>query len=155
SANLCVLCGEFRIQISLAFASRRTSYHRAHMRFCRRLTLVLTVALLFSGAARGADGTGPGRYTVGVTSLTFTKDSVTTGAPRPLITTIWYPAVAGTGSDDPLGRRDADVFAKRFPLIVFSHGACGLPTEATYLTTALASRGFVVAAPAHLGNTKD
>jgi predicted dienelactone hydrolase len=43
----------------------------------------------------------------------------------------------------------------RYPLIVFSHGACGRPTESTYYTTALASRGFVVVAPTHAGNTAD
>jgi predicted dienelactone hydrolase len=92
---------------------------------------------------------------VGITTITFTKDSVTTGQPRPLATLIWYPAVAGTGADEALGRRDADVVAKQFPWIVFSHGNCGRPRESSYLTMALASRGFVVAAPPHLGNTAD
>src|SRR5262245_52852388 len=99
--------------------------------------------------------TGRGRYTVGVTTITFTKTSLTTGAPRLLTTLIWYPAVPGTGSEDPLGQRDADVVAKQFPWIVFSHGSCGRPRESSYLTTELASRGFVVAAPAHIGNTRD
>lgn len=96
-----------------------------------------------------------GRYEVGVTTITFTKTSVSTGMPRPLATIIWYPAVPGTGSDDELGRRDADVVAKQFPWIVFSHGSCGLPSESSYLTKALAGRGFIVAAPPHVGNTKN
>jgi len=105
---------------------------------------------------RSANGVvGPSRYEVGVTSITFTKNSETTGEPRPLNTVIWYPAVSGTGTPETLGLRDAEVYPKRFPWIVFSHGNCGRPTESTYLTTALASRGFVVAAPPHVGNTAD
>lgn len=114
---------------------------------------LLAVALFTAIGASAQDA--PGRYTVGVTTITFTKTSVTTSEPRPLTTLIWYPAVPGTGSEDPLGRRDADVVARQFPWVVFSHGSCGLPSESSYLTLALASRGFVVVAPAHLGNTRD
>ena len=39
------------------------------------------------------------------------------------------------------------------PLIVFSHGNSGFRRQSTFLTTHLASRGFVVAAPDHTGNT--
>lgn len=92
-------------------------------------------------------------FPVGVTTRTFVKASVTTGAPRALETVIWYPAVAGTGTPDALGRRDARVRRGRFPLILFSHGACGRNTSATYLTQALAAAGFVVAAPPHPGHT--
>jgi predicted dienelactone hydrolase len=93
-----------------------------------------------------------GRYRVGVTTITFTKTSVTKGTPRPLATLVWYPAGRG-GTAEDLGFRDAPVRRGRFPLVVFSHGSCGSPDEATYLTMALASRGFVVAAPPHPGNT--
>lgn len=117
--------------------------------------VVLVLAMLACAAAPAGALAGPGRYEVGVTSLTFTKPSETTGAPRPLDTVIWYPAGIGTGTAEALGLRDADVYPARFPLIIFSHGACGRPIEASYLTKALASRGFVVAAPAHLGNTAD
>jgi predicted dienelactone hydrolase len=113
------------------------------------------IACAILAAVRASAETAPGRYTVGVTTLTFTKTSVSTSQPRPLTTLIWYPAVPGTGSEEPLGQRDAEVVAKQFPWLVFSHGSCGLPSESSYLTMALASRGFVVAAPAHLGNTRD
>jgi predicted dienelactone hydrolase len=93
-------------------------------------------------------------YPVGVTTRTFTKTSVTTGETRPLETIIWYPAVRGTGTAEALGLRDARVKRGRFPLIVFSHGACGQNTSASYLMTALAAAGFVVAAPPHPGHTK-
>jgi len=126
------------------------------MNLGRRLRVPLALlAVVASARARAADSAAPGRHAVGVTSLTFTKNSVTTGLPRPLDTTIWYPAALGTGTAEALGLRDADVYPKAFPLIVFSHGTCGRPSEASYLTMGLASRGFVVAAPAHLGNTKN
>src|SRR5262245_7356917 len=110
----------------------------------RALVVVLALAVL--AAPRGAIGA---RFPVGVTTLTFTKTSVTSGTPRPLPTVIWYPAVGRTGTPEPLGRRDATMRRGRFPLIVFSHGTCGRPSEASYLTMALAAQGFVVAAPPH------
>jgi predicted dienelactone hydrolase len=106
--------------------------------------LVLLALVLPAGAAR---------FPVGVTTMTFTKASATTGAPRPLDTVVWYPAERRGGTPETFGRRDAPVRHGKFPLIVFSHGTCGLPTEASYWTMALAREGFVVAAPAHIGNT--
>ena len=102
-----------------------------------------------------AHGAAAKQLPVGVTTLTFTKTSVTTGQPRPLVTTIWYPAVKRTGTAETYGLRDAKAKRGRFPLIVFSHGTCGRPTEASYLTMALAREGAIVAAPAHIGNTTD
>src|SRR5262249_32787124 len=92
---------------------------------------------------------------VGVTTIVFTKTSVTTGAPRPLATVVWYPAAARTGTPEALGLRDAVVRRGRRPLVVFSHGTCGRPTEATDLAKGRASQGFVVAARPHPGNTAD
>jgi len=91
---------------------------------------------------------------VGVTTRTFTSTSVSTGAPRSLATVVWYPAVAGTGTPTDLGLRDAGVRRGRWPLVLFSHGACGENVAASYLMKALAAAGFVVAAPAHPGHTK-
>jgi predicted dienelactone hydrolase len=102
-----------------------------------------------------AHGASAKQLPVGVTTLTFTKTSVTTGQPRTLATTIWYPAVKRTGTAETFGLRDAKAKHGRFPLIVFSHGTCGRPTEASYLTMALAREGAIVAAPAHIGNTTD
>jgi predicted dienelactone hydrolase len=45
------------------------------------------------------------------------------------------------------------VVKRRLPLVIFSHGTCGSPTESTYLAKALAAAGFVVAAMPHPGNT--
>ncbi len=111
----------------------------------------MTIALLLLLAL--VTPAGAASPPVGVTTMTFTKTSVTTGEPRPLETVVWYPPEGHSGTPDPFGRRDARVRHGRFPLVVFSHGTCGLPTEASYLTTALAREGFVVAAPAHVGNT--
>ena len=113
--------------------------------------LLVTVALVLATAA-GSLAKAP---RVGVTTLTFTKASVTNGPPRVLTTVVWYPAARGTGTAETFGLRDADVRPGRYPLVVFSHGTCGRPTEASYLTMALAARGFVVAAPPHPGNTAD
>jgi len=112
-----------------------------------RITALAATTVLLASHASAAQ--------VGVTTRTFTKTSTTTGEPRPLETFIWYPAVAHTGTPEAFGRRDARVRRGRFPLIVFSHGSCGRPTESTYLTMALAKAGFVVAAPRHLGNSAD
>lgn len=115
---------------------------------CRRPAAVVAVVLALCAGRASA-----GRYPVGVTTLAFTKPSVTTGAPRALATVVWYPAAPHGGTPEALGLRDADVRRGRFPLVVFSHGACGRPTEASYFTMALASLGFVVAAPPHPGDT--
>lgn len=109
-----------------------------------------------AGSAYGAYGTpATSRYEVGVTNIVYTKDWIGRDQPRPLDTVIWYPAMAGTGTPDALGLRDADVVPRRFPWIVFSHGTCGRARESSYLTMTLASRGFIVVAPAHTGNTAD
>jgi predicted dienelactone hydrolase len=115
-----------------------------------------TVLLLLLGlpaiAAATPDPTQPGRHAVGLTTITFTKTSVTTGQPRPLDTWIWYPARAGTGTPEGTYFRDAAVQPGRWPLVLFSHGLCGVPNQSLFLTQALASWGFVVAAPPHPGN---
>jgi len=83
----------------------------------------------------------------------FTKPSETTGQPRTLNTYIWYPAVANTGHAQGNALRDADVLSGRWPLIMFSHGSCGIPNQSPFYAEALASWGFIVAAPSHPGNT--
>jgi predicted dienelactone hydrolase len=42
-----------------------------------------------------------------------------------------------------------------YPVVLWSHSNGGVPWEATYFTTLLASHGFVVIAPAHTGNTAE
>lgn len=77
--------------------------------------------------------------------------------------TVWYPAKPGgtlvtTGESvffvGTPAMRDAPVANGRFPLILLSHGAglAGTADAMSWLGTALAQRGFVVAAPTHPGN---
>ena len=40
--------------------------------------------------------------------------------------------------------------AQPFPLVLFSHGFCGYRQQSSFLTTTIASWGFIVAAPEHL-----
>ena len=40
-----------------------------------------------------------------------------------------------------------------YPVVLFSHGSCGYPAQSLFLTPLLASRGFIVVAPPHPGNT--
>ena len=108
-------------------------------------------ALLVALAGRVAGAAPP----VGVSTIVFDTTDVRTHAPRSLATVVWYPALPHTGSTDPLGLRDARVRHGRHPLVLFLHGACGRPTEATFFTSALARAGFVVAAPPHPGLTAD
>jgi predicted dienelactone hydrolase len=118
------------------------------------LSAVLAATLSAAGLALAAtDYTAPGPLPVGFTVVHLTTTSVTTGAPRVLDTLVWYPAMAGTGTPDGAFVRDADVAKGRFPLVVFSHGSCGIPAQSGFLMQALASRGFIVAAPPHPGNT--
>jgi dienelactone hydrolase len=99
-----------------------------------------------------------GPYAPGHRLVTWTKDSVASpGTPRPLATSIWYPAAAGSGPIDPAtgGVADAplDASGGPYPVVLFSHGLCGIPTQSRFLTPLLASWGFVVVAPPHPGNT--
>src|SRR5581483_3180474 len=119
-------------------------------------SLPLVLVLLAAPLARAAldfDGAGP--ETVGITTVVFTKTSETTGAPRVLETSIWYPAVPGTGTREGNVFRDAAVRKHRWPLIVFSHGLCAFPFQSPFYTAGLARWGFIVVAPPHPGSTID
>ncbi|WP_379063597.1 alpha/beta hydrolase family protein [Mesorhizobium sp. UC22_110] len=72
---------------------------------------------------------------------------------------VWYPTdapqtpwQAGPFTID--ASRDAPVAAQgRFPVVLFSHGSGGTPLGHRGLASSLARKGFVVVAPAHLGDT--
>ena len=95
----------------------------------------------------------PRHFAVGVTSRTFVdraRDTPANGkAPaspqRTLATEIWYPADAPARAPET---RDAPLLAAAgaAPLVLFVHGSSGYSRQSTFLTQALASRGFVVAA---------
>jgi predicted dienelactone hydrolase len=104
------------------------------------------------------------------------------GAPRPVTVELWYPATDDARDAEPevyaiddvlrpevladIGAsievalpteavRDATPRADGapYPLVLFSHGSSGVRMQSTFLTVALASHGYVVAAPDHHGNT--
>ncbi len=96
-----------------------------------------------------------GPYGVGYREdLASTRASTTTGEPRTLEISVWYPA----GAPGPPGTRHVDAAPDAsgapYPVIVYSHGNTSIPFEATYYTEHLTSWGFVVIAPGHTGNTQ-
>jgi predicted dienelactone hydrolase len=108
----------------------------------------------------------PGPHHVGVTTIEASSEG------RTLPIELWYPAKASnsepvsypvllgplklTEIPSPLGAvRDAplELRGAPHPVLLFSHGSGGMRTQSVYLTEHLASHGFVVAAPDHVGNT--
>jgi predicted dienelactone hydrolase len=105
-----------------------------------------------------------GPYDVGVTTVTIDADT-----DRPLTLDVWFP-IAEAGElplhqytlipevyyESPAAvTATADQLATDgpFPLVVYSHGSGGLRYIASYYTEAIASYGYIVAAPDHTGNT--
>ena len=90
-------------------------------------------------------------------------------APRPLRTAIWYPAMATATGDEIIfgGAAEKQVFApvtvapdadisraaRKYPLVLLSHGTGGSAVQMMWLGYYLASRGYIVAAVNHHGNT--
>lgn len=85
---------------------------------------------------------------------------------RTLPVDVWYPAAQPAGGDltdyeflPGLGYTSDSVSAEapaaegEFPLLVYSHGSGGFRWIATFFTEFMASKGYVVAAPDHRGNT--
>lgn len=116
--------------------------------------VLIPIALAACGQVAAAPAPGgtvarapEGTYAVGVRTLLLHR-----GTTRPLPTIVWYPA-AGPAGRAP--QRDAPIAAGRFPLVLFSHGLHGLPTDHTQFTTRWARAGFVVAAPAYPYTNRD
>ena len=93
-----------------------------------------------------------GPYGVGETSVTLVDPSRPTmpngsfpGAPdRTLPTAVWYPAASDTSGPDAALATDG----RPFPLVIFGHALGSYNSQSTFLTTHLASHGYIVAAPA-------
>jgi predicted dienelactone hydrolase len=146
-----------------------------------RSAVVLATCLLAATACAGDDqrgsgstspstvptpadpGEGSGPFAVGHRELTAVDPS---RGGRELPVAVWYPAeadsdgaatfypfVGDVGVTSELSTDDATAAGGTFPLIVFSHGNGGTRTQSTFLAEALASHGFVVASPDHVGNT--
>lgn len=83
------------------------------------------------------------------------------GRNRKLTTELWYPTLEKASPDDASPfvslptKRDAAISQGVFPLILFSHGTGGGRLTVEWFCAGLASRGFVVAAVDHFGNTFD
>ena len=105
----------------------------------------------------------PGKYGVGRQTLTVFDPS----RDRTIPVDVWYPTAPNLSGDLAryefiLGIELESAIAidgaklstdGGFPLVVYSHGSSGQSYIATFLTETLASHGFVVAAPNHVGNT--
>jgi predicted dienelactone hydrolase len=108
-----------------------------------------------------------GPFDVGHTSLVATDAE---RGDRALPVDLWYPVDPGEGNDAPItiyplaegvgldsevAREDAPATAETgLSLLVFSHGYGGINTQSVKLMEALASHGFVVASPEHIGNSQ-
>jgi len=94
----------------------------------------------------------PGPYGIGETSLVLVDPSRPTmpngsfpGAPnRTLPMAVWYPTTPDAGGPNAPLAHDG----RPFPLVIFGHALGSYNTQSTFLTTHLASHGYIVAAPA-------
>ncbi len=109
----------------------------------------------------------PGPFEVGHTSFQAV-DSDREG--RSLLVDVWYPVdpgsagaaaptnlplAPGIGLESDIAVENPPVSERSDqPLVVFSHGYQGINTQSVDLMEALASHGFVVAAPEHTGNSQ-
>lgn len=112
---------------------------------------LLAVAVVAVVAAQLATGLRPSR-TVG-----FQLVQVPDKRGPPLNVAIWYPADAGSaptllGLTVQFVATGAPVAGTSLPLVVISHGSGGGPGSHADTALALASAGFVVAAPMHTGD---
>ncbi len=99
-----------------------------------------------------------GPFQAGVQTIRMTKQSVVDPQqPRVLDVVVWYPTAAGAGPIDGATQAVVDApidgSAAPYPVLMFSHGSCGYPLQSTFLMPVIASRGYVVIAPPHPGNT--
>ncbi len=124
------------------------------------LLLVVTNQAIAQGAP---DGIGP--WDVGRTTFTLVDSA---REDRTFDVDVWYPVdpddaidvpyssynIVFTSIESAVALDTPPVSAQGVrPLIVFSHGSNGIRYQSYFLTEALASHGFIVAAPDHAGNT--
>lgn len=150
--------------------------------FFRGLVLLALFTVMFTVIAQdeGDDGTtrtglrldAPtygirGEYPVGTMEMMLSDEA------RPLPMTVWYPALNPEGLEEghtytvhyppvfadleayghALFEAAPDTAGGPYPLVIFSHGFTGHRTASIYLMEHLASWGFVVIAPDHIGMT--
>lgn len=110
-----------------------------------------------------AEWSAPGPYRVGYRSEPFTYEANDGSGERTLRAAIWYPTRATTGDDvlyagvlaatGVLGGAAPVADAGALPVVVFSHGNSGFAEQSFFLTELLATRGYLVIAIDHTGNT--
>ncbi|MEM7707204.1 MAG: prolyl oligopeptidase family serine peptidase [Pseudomonadota bacterium] len=128
------------------------------------ITLLLCACLLAGVTACSKPPDRP--QPVGRAYLPFAdsdRPAWSTSGPRPVGTTVWYPAMEGAEQEPwevgvfragwsapgaPLAEYD-----KKLPLILLSHGTGGAALQLSWLAETLAANGFLVAAVNHHGNT--
>jgi alpha-beta hydrolase superfamily lysophospholipase len=110
----------------------------------RRAIVTFVLVVVASVASAASDPAKTGRLAVGVVTVDAVDPS---RGDRTLATEIWYPARSEGRETEPLPRA--------YPLVLMAHGFCGSRLNYEYLTTHLASWGFVVAAPDFTGLTHD
>jgi predicted dienelactone hydrolase len=137
-------------------AAKCVDTSRADASACAAQTHCADVVAWTAGTCSDPRARGP--YEAGATVLRFTRPStVDPKQDRALDTVVWYPALPGSGPLD--GAYEAvldaplDPSGGPYPIVMFSHGSCGYPEQSNFLWPLVASRGFVVAAPPHPGNT--
>ena len=139
--------------------------------FARPLALAAILSLLLTGTALAMPpGKGPlpdpdeiGPFAVGRTTFEVTDAS----RGRTLPVDAWYPVdpedatpppsvydlvFGAIVSENALDSPEVSS-AKPYPLLVFSHGNNGVRFQSYFLCEHLASHGFIVVAPDHIGNT--
>ncbi|MFZ6745937.1 alpha/beta hydrolase family protein [Undibacterium sp. JH2W] len=135
--------------------------------FIRHILVSLSLFALANCAASAEFAGASSRpHPVGMQTLQYEDSSRldwTASKPRPLATTIWYPAQAGVIEKD----WDVAIFKagsnamgaglsltpQKLPLILLSHGTGGSAASMAWLAESLAAHGYVVAAVNHHGNT--
>jgi len=111
------------------------------------------------------DLTQPGPFGVGTASWEITYSSAGDGEDRTIPVRIWYPSEDESGlaatyefifpdEDSWEGATPAPAaHANGYPVLAYSHGSQGFPGGSSFLSRHFASHGWVVVAPAHIGNT--
>ncbi|MFZ6876003.1 alpha/beta hydrolase family protein [Undibacterium sp. Di27W] len=135
--------------------------------FARNVIVSLSLFALANCAASAEFAeTAPRPHPVGMQTLQYEDSSRldwTASKPRPLATTIWYPAQAGVIEKNwdvaifKAGRNAMgaalSAAPQKLPLILLSHGTGGSAASMAWLAESLAAHGYIVAAVNHHGNT--
>ncbi len=138
------------------------------MKFNRKTLAILLVAI--ATACSQEVTVKPDDVSIGVERLEYFdagRMNWQEDGPRPLTTTIWYPAIDDVEMAEMLIPRKRPIFSggwasrgapikdasKKRPLIVMSHGTGGSAYQLMWLGRRLAAAGYIVAAVDHHGNT--